>query len=215
MAQVMMQSSGGASDRAPFFGAKMPPEIKKLVQLSRNVDRSTYGNVLKFVVEYLQTGSDDEEALAKLETGKCTQEVLRALFAGMHIILQSALRQPKLKAEVFKEDLILIKLSPEMVTDLASAAFGSRRALLEQSLVTRSVRLPRLDSLRWRVDVTISNSVLNRVLEPSILLEMTLSDGSIKTFEVPVSRFHELRYNVAFVLKEMEDLEKRSILKLE
>ena len=52
------------------------------------------------VVEYLQTGSDDEEALAKLETGKCTQEVLRALFAGMHIILQSALRQPKLKAEV-------------------------------------------------------------------------------------------------------------------
>lgn len=78
-------------------------------------------------------------------------------------------------------------------------------------------------------------SVLNRVLEPSILLEMTLSDGSIKTFEVgvwssnspwcgmwwpvslqvPVSRFHELRYNVAFVLKEMEDLEKRSILKLE
>lgn len=47
MAQVMMQSSGGASDRAPFFGAKMPPEIKKLVQLSRNVDRSTYGNVLK------------------------------------------------------------------------------------------------------------------------------------------------------------------------
>lgn len=33
--------------------------------------------------------------------------------------------------------------------------------------------------------------------------------------QVPVSRFHELRYNVAFVLKEMEDLEKRSILKLE
>lgn len=52
------------------------------------------------VVEYLQTGSDDEETLAKLETGKCTQEVLRALFAGMHTILQSALRQPRLKAEV-------------------------------------------------------------------------------------------------------------------
>ena len=33
-------------------------------------------------------------------------------------------------------------------------------------------------------------------------------------FQVPVAKFHELRYNVAFVLKEMEDLEKRNILKI-
>jgi hypothetical protein len=50
------------------------------------------------------------------------------------------------------------------------------------------------------------------VLEPSVLLEMTLSDGSIKTFEVSISKFHELRYNVAYVLKEIDDLEKRKIL---
>ena len=30
-----------------------------------------------------------------------------------------------------------------------------------------------------------------------------------------MSKFHELRYNIATVLKEMEDLEKRSILKLD
>ena len=29
-----------------------------------------------------------------------------------------------------------------------------------------------------------------------------------------MSKFHEMRYNVAYVLKEMEDLEKRNILKL-
>jgi hypothetical protein len=46
-------------------------------------------------------------------------------------------------------------------------------------------------------------------------MEMTLSDGTIKTFEVQVSKFHELRYNVTYVLKEMEDLEKRNILKLQ
>ena len=32
-----------------------------------------------------------------------------------------------------------------------------RRAKLEKSLVERRVRLPQLDNLRWRVDVTISN----------------------------------------------------------
>ena len=33
--------------------------------------------------------------------------------------------------------------------------------------------------------------------------------------QVPVSKFHDLRYNVAYVLKEMGDLEKRNILKVQ
>ena len=33
--------------------------------------------------------------------------------------------------------------------------------------------------------------------------------------QVPISQFHEMRYSVAYVLKEMEDLEKRNILKLQ
>ena len=34
-------------------------------------------------------------------------------------------------------------------------------------------------------------------------------------FQVPVAEFHALRYNVAQVLQEMENLEKRSILKIQ
>ncbi|CAL9706407.1 unnamed protein product [Knipowitschia caucasica] len=44
---------------------------------------------------------------------------------------------------------------------------------------------------------------------------MKLSDGSHKQFEVPVSRFQELRYNVALILKEMNHLEKRNVLKIQ
>ncbi|KAI4819495.1 hypothetical protein KUCAC02_004741 [Chaenocephalus aceratus] len=33
--------------------------------------------------------------------------------------------------------------------------------------------------------------------------------------EVPLSKFQELRYNVALILKEMNDLEKRNILKIQ
>lgn len=32
---------------------------------------------------------------------------------------------------------------------------------------------------------------------------------------MPVSKFHELRYNVALILKEMNNLEKRSILQIQ
>ena len=45
-------------------------------------------------------------------------------------------------------------------------------------------------------------------------VQMTLSDGSIKTFEVPMDRFSELRYNVAKVLQEMTQLERHPVLKL-
>ena len=47
-----------------------------------------------------------------------------------------------------------------------------------------------LAGLQWRVDITISNSSLLRVMKPSILMQMTLSDGEIKTFELPIEQFH-------------------------
>ncbi len=144
-----------------------------------------------------------------------------------------------------------------------------------------NVKFPGMANLRWRVDVTISTSSLNRALKPTILMEMVLTDGlipppppknnshqtqlhlsrsmffltaaaqdmcihmfaeckcitlqpltnssfqtfffgiqhskcagSIKTFELSVEQFHELRFNVAKVLKDMEDLEKNPILKI-
>ena len=43
----------------------------------------------------------------------------------------------------------------------------------------------------------------------------TLFDCHFLFCQVTVSQFHELRYSVAYVLKEMEDLENRNILKLQ
>ena len=78
---------------------------------------------------------------------------------------------------------------------------------LAQSLTNRT-RFPRLDGLQWRVDVAISSSSLLRVFRPSIMMAMTLSDGQMKTFDVSVDQFHTLRYNVAKVLREMQELER-------
>ena len=43
---------------------------------------------------------------------------------------------------------------------------------------------------------------------------MTLSNGEIKTFELPLEKFDEMRYNVAKVLQEMTQLERHPVLKL-
>eukprot|EP00727_Mastigamoeba_balamuthi_P009404 m51a1_g5086 hypothetical protein (85) ;mRNA; r:255249-255619 len=76
-------------------------------------------------------------------------------------------------------------------------------------------RHPTLADLKWRVDVAVSTSASSRVMAPVILMEMTTSEGKVWTFEVPVDKFHELRYNVARVLKDVEELDQLPILKID
>ena len=52
---------------------------------------------------------------------------------------------------------------------------------------------------------------------PSLVLsvpQMTLSDGKIKTFELPIEQFHRLRFGVAKMLREMQQLERHPIMRL-
>jgi hypothetical protein len=63
------------------------------------------------------------------------------------------------------------------------------------------------------LSMILFSSVLSRVLEPSILFEMTLSNGDKKTFEVSISKFHQIRYSVTSVLKEMGLMEKKKLFK--
>lgn len=77
-----------------------------------------------------------------------------------------------------------------------------------------------MSSLSWRVDVSISTSSLSRTLEPSVILSMRLSDDGdhdsnrLVSFELSLASFHLLRFNVAIVLKEMDDLLNRQVFKL-
>lgn len=46
--QVMSHSGGGlGSDRTPFYGIKLPVEVKNLVKLCKTVERDTMREVLK------------------------------------------------------------------------------------------------------------------------------------------------------------------------
>ena len=48
--QVMSHSGGGlAADRTPFYGIKLPSEVKSLIQLSKKMDHATLRKVLKSV----------------------------------------------------------------------------------------------------------------------------------------------------------------------
>ncbi|XP_071489006.1 COMM domain-containing protein 5-like [Diadema antillarum] len=212
-------TAGGLSgDRTLFVGAKVPHEIKSMVKLLKSTDKSTFRELLKAAVSSFEGVAVGEDFFPNL-SNECGQscESLAVVFSGVLSLLRAAYRQPQtsLKKEVFKADLTELKIPQDFVADLASAVYGPKRTAVEDALSKGHSRFPRLDNFRWRVDVAISTSALSRSLEPTIMAEMSLSDGSKHTFELPVSKFHELRYNVASLVKEMEDLEKKNILKIQ
>uniref|UniRef100_A0A3B5R7T0 COMM domain-containing protein 5 n=1 Tax=Xiphophorus maculatus TaxID=8083 RepID=A0A3B5R7T0_XIPMA len=188
------------SHHSSFLGGRIPPEIESMSKNLKDVDQELFRKLLKVVVSALE-GKDCREVMKSVaESSVIPQERLSHIIAGMHRVLSEAIRIPAslLKQEAFKEDLREL-----------------RRATLEAASSQNDPHLPTLEEFKWRVDVSISTSSLARALQPSVLMQLKLSDGSFQRFEVPVSKFQELRYNVALILKEMNDLEKRSILKIQ
>uniref|UniRef100_A0A3B5K3J7 COMM domain-containing protein 5 n=2 Tax=Takifugu TaxID=31032 RepID=A0A3B5K3J7_TAKRU len=206
-----------ATKDSTFLGSRIPPEVDSLSKNLKDVDQETFRKILKVVVSALE-GKDCREAMKTVaDNTSIPHDRLSHVVAGMYRVLTEATRIPtsSLKQEVFKEDLRELRISEDFITDLASVVFGNRRAALEAALAMNDPHFPTMESLRWRVDVAISTSALARALQPSVLMQMKLSDGSFQSFEVRMSRFQELRYNVALILKEMNDLEKKSILQIQ
>ncbi|XP_069026531.1 COMM domain-containing protein 5 [Embiotoca jacksoni] len=209
-------SSSHAKDPS-FLGGRIPPEIESMSKMLKDVDQELFRKILKAVVSALE-GKDCRDVMKSIvESSVVPQERLSHIIAGMHRVLSEAIRipTPLLKQEAFKEDLRELRIPEEFITDFASVVFGNRRAALEAAASQKDPHLPTVEEFKWRVDVAISTSSLARALQPSVLMQMKLSDGSFQRFEVPMSKFQELRYNVALILKEMNDLEKRSILKIQ
>lgn len=211
-AQPYLPPPGEAhSGRVSFLGAQPPPEVTALARLLGDLDRATFRKLLKLVVSSLQ-GEDCREAVQRLAAGgDLGEERLGALLAGIYTLLQQALRLPpaSLKPEAFREQLKELCIPQDLAMDLASVVFGSQRPLLDSLARQQGSGLPRVTGLRWRVDVAISTSTLARSLQPSVLMQLQLSDGSAYRFEVSTAKFQELRYSVALVLKEMADLERK------
>lgn len=200
-----------------FLGGRIPPEIESMSRNLKDVDQELFRKTLKAVVSALE-GKDCREVMKSIaESSPIPQERLSHIVAGMYRVLSEAIRIPTtlLKQEAFKEDLRELRIPEDFITDFSSVVFGSRRAALETAASQNDPHLPTLENFKWRVDVAISTSSLARALQPSVVMQMKLSDGNFHRFEVSVSKFQELRYNVALILKEMNDLEKRSILQIQ
>jgi hypothetical protein len=83
---------------------------------------------------------------------------------------------------------------------------------LQQAAALPTIDVPHLSQLRWRTDVTISTTALERVFRPTVLMQTSLSDGTIKQFECAPEQFQQLRLQVALALRNMQTLSKHPTL---
>lgn len=219
------------NDRTPFWGAKASPEYKYLQQILNNkntsvtLNRNCFRELLKTLSKLVTKQSNNESLVTSLEFEERISALadqfqissyhLTMIYASLFKLHRSALRMSSLKQEILKEDLIeFLKFPAEYATDFTSLVSSQKRENIDTLYFKMRPQLPTLKCVSWRVDVSISTSSLSRTLEPTILMQMHLSNGQKISFEMSINSFHLLRFNVAFVLKEIEDLLNRPTLKL-
>jgi len=207
-------------DRTSFLGPSVSPDLRAAIPHLASLPQPLARKLLPLILSYLNAPDHDNIPTLQQDISSIQKEAdpsiastLPVVFTGLMYILRLAIKS-RVTVENFQNDLAEIRIPQPIITDLVTVLKKSR-GNLESSALENRLKFPTLTSLRWRVDVIISSSNLARVLTPLLTMQVTDSAGEIRTFELTVDKFHELRYNVAKVLKDMEELEQLPILKID
>lgn len=92
--------------------------------------------------------------------------------------------------------------------------FFKRKEKIEKYICKKQEKYAHMKSLNWRVDVGISSSSVLKLIVATVVFQVETSDGRVYCFEVPLNKFHLLRFSVAQALKEIDDLLNRNVLKI-
>lgn len=189
-------------DTSTYFTPSIPQEVKDLVPLLHltTIPSNILHETLSILINYLKGNEIIEEQYLLLQRMFIKAEEggdYSVYFTGLYTIIKTAI-QYKIKNDIIRNDLLKMNVPSHVIDDIIRVIRISRFDI-ERAALSHRIRFPRLEKLRWRVDVIISSGSLNRVLRPTILMQMILSNKVIKTFEVSIEQFSQLRLGVAKV----------------
>merc|ERR1712002_56550 len=200
-------------EKISFIGAQTPKEV---AYLSKNIKSIAVEDFEKLVKSHVATIGKEtsHEEFSKL-MDNVEMDLVQKFYPGISLIIRKSLRQSdkNLSKQKFVSDLKDLGIVGDYRDVLVKALFGVERTWLREQRPTSY--FPTMQDLRWRVDVAISTTTLNRSLEPSVLFDLKTSAGENHTFEVSKEKFHVLRYAVAEALNNIQQLQKRSVFKMD
>lgn len=200
-----------------FFGLSIPNEVKQAIPILNG--KQTTVEELKVLIErvfiYLtssKTEQDEFEIPDNLLGEKVLREDMNILLTCIYLIVRTAVRTKAVLSTVHA-NLLAMEMTEEFSKIICKGILKLRDSI-ETSVVKNRVSFPSLQSLRWRVDVTVSSGALSRIMRPNILFQLVLSDTTVKTFEVSIEQFNQLRYNVAKALSDIHRIERHPIIRV-
>jgi hypothetical protein len=189
-----------------FFSPLISDEVRAAVPLLHAFSADVVRMALELLRKHFVQGSitDDEfieiqQRVSKLSNPSSTGD-FGVMLSGLYTIIRMAV-YGKTPLTKINTDLKTINV-PAAVADNITRVANVLRTHIEALTYVPAKRVcgfTHLQKLRWRIDVTISSGSLSRVMRPSILFQLYLTDGTVKTFEVSVEQFSQLRYSVAKV----------------
>ncbi|XP_076823663.1 COMM domain-containing protein 5-like [Clavelina lepadiformis] len=203
-------------ERSFFIGKSTPAEVRLLSKHLKTTKKEVFDKLVTVACMMLTSGDANHEMFSEA-TKSIEAEQIKHLYPGILTIVRRGACVPMnlLKEKDFLYDLSEMKIPEKFHDSLVSAVFGESRSSLDEAAYLGRPRLPSIEEFRWRVDVGISTTSLKRALEPTILCNIKTDKNESHTFEMSKEKFHELRYAVAEVLNHIQQLEKRSVLKIE
>jgi COMM domain containing 5 len=197
----------------PSFLQPFPAEIKVALPVLISLERSTIQNIIKAASAYLK-GKEFSTEMSCMQAEALGMEVTDygKVFTAVYLLLRTIVGK-RITGKTILDELPGLGLTPEVVQDIVRVV-KAQRSSIEDVATGSAQACPRLTSTRWRVDVAISTSSLNKCLKPSILMQLGLSNGKLKNFELPIDKFHDLRFNVAKALRAVRDLESHPLIRV-
>jgi len=196
--------SGKYVDSPSFVGQKVPSEVKLLIKELKSTTQPVYRKILQQTVNYIKSSKTPNFSV---KGGPLEPNNAQILFAGFYCLLTRALRQgDHMPKAAFERDLQELNISKEVISDLCMLVYSDT---LHQSPTAST--LPHITDVDWRVDVTLSNNSLAKVLQPEVLLNLTLSDTTTINTQLSLDQFHLLRRSAA-TLHDMCQLNERQFM---
>ncbi|KAF0975928.1 hypothetical protein FDP41_005255 [Naegleria fowleri] len=227
-------------DDVVFLGDKIPQEVLRVLPLLPHISKRSLTRVLSYVVKFLTgellrekqdelavplNGQLERELRSSFEKvkkkSKYVQEVIDSaiktglfsvIFTGFYIILRAMIRQ-RIKIPYLRDQLKEMELDEDLI-NLFVEAYETKKQKFIALTTEKTSWFNHIVNVRWRVDVTISNSVMSKVFKPLLLLQFELSNSRIVTMEVTLEQFHKLRLSVATILNDMHNIESHPIMKI-
>lgn len=194
------------------------PQLTALLQLcfkhisSKKFNRLQYLNLKQVVLKQWK----DSQLMVQLNLSRNDFD---RLFAGLLKITETIGRnfsayQSRSAVNQLKTEILRYGHLSSELTELIFVQFFNRNTGAPSFLISNnwSSTGNRMVSLRWRIDVIISDRYLSKIIEPVVRFEMIISNGGVGNrkkvnFEARLAQFHRLRFLTACLLREIGQLE--------